>query len=126
MRIAVPMTGKDVAASLGACEAFRFYEDDHGHVVRTTDVPMEETGFDAALALLERRGVDVLLCAEPAEEERRSLASSGVLLSTGASGGADEAVRAYLGQAIACDPSNTCNYCGFKDTCAIPHDAPRS
>ena len=55
-------------------------------------------------------------------EERRALASAGLLLAPGASGGADEAARAYLGKAIACDPDNTCNYCGHRGKCEIRHE----
>ena len=117
MRIAVPVAGEAVSAPLSACEAFCFYEDDHGRIVRQFRVPVEERGFDAALALLEGYGVDVVVCGELSAEERRALASAGLLLAPGASGGADGAVRAYLGQAIACDPGNTCNYCGHRDEC---------
>lgn len=117
MRIAVPVVGEEVNAPFGTCEAFCFYEDDHGRIVRQFRVPVEGQGFDAALALLEGYGVDVVVCGELSAEERRTLASAGLLLAPGASGGADEAVRAYLGQAIACDPGNTCNYCGHRDEC---------
>ncbi len=120
MRIAVPVYGEDISPSLGESEAVRLYEDDHGKIVRQTSEPTD-CGFDALLALLERRGADVLLCAAPAPEEKRALAEAGLLLSTGASGNADAAVRAYLNAAIACDPNNTCNYCGHRDECALPH-----
>lgn len=124
MRIAVPVTGEAVSAPLGACEAFCFYEDDHGRIVRQFRVPVESGGFDAALALLERYGVDAVVCGELSAEEKRALASAGLLLAPGASGGADEAARAYLGRAIACDPNNTCNYCGRRDECGV-HDVAR-
>ena len=121
MRIAVPAAGGEVCASLGASEEIRFYEDDHGRIVRQYAETVEGGGFDAALALLERHGADVLLCGAPSDEERRTLALSGLLIAAGASGAADDAVRAYLSIAIACDPSNTCNYCGHKDECILPH-----
>lgn len=124
MRIAIPIAGDAVSARLGACEAFCFYEDDHGRIMRRFRVPMEGSGFDAALALLERYGVDVVVCGGLDAEERRALASAGLLLAPGASGGADEAARAYLGQAIACDPNNTCNYCGHRDECGV-HETSR-
>ena len=117
MRIAIPAAGEAVSATLDACEAFHFYEDDHGKIVRQFRVPMEGSGLAAVLALLERYGVDVVVCGALGAEEKRALASEGLLLAPGASGGADEAARAYLGQAIACDPSNTCNYCGHREEC---------
>ena len=117
MRIAVPVAGEAVSARFGACEAFCFYEDDHGRIVRRFRVPVEGGGFDAALALLERYGVDVVLCGGLSADEKRTLASEGLLLAPGASGGAEEAARAYLRQAVACDPDNTCNYCGHREEC---------
>lgn len=117
MRIAVPVVEGGVSARFDACEAFCFYEDDHGRIVRQFRVPVEDGGFDAALALLERYGVDVVVCGALSAEEKRLLASAGLLLAPETSGSADEAVRAYLNQAIACDPNNTCNYCAHRDGC---------
>ena len=119
MRIAVPVTGDRVAQGLDGCDAVRFYEDDHGRVTRRVTEPVARGG---ALALIEKRGVDVLLCRGLAEAERMELAASGLLLAEAAEGAADDALRAYLGAAIACDPSNDCNYCGHKGECAMPHD----
>ena len=123
MRIAIPVRGENVSASFGACEAFAFFEDDHGKILRQYRVPTEGAGFDAALSVLERYGVDVLVCGALEEEERRKLAASGLLLAAGASGSAEDAARRYLDGAIACDPDNDCNYCGHKDNCQLPHKA---
>lgn len=119
MRIAIPVTGDEVSASFGACEAFRFYEDDHGKIVRQFRASVEERSFDAALAALERYGVDVLVCGALSAEERKALAMSGLLLSPDASGDADAAALAYLGGAIAFDPANKCDYCGHKHECSM-------
>lgn len=119
MKIAVPIFGDEVCAGLEACEAVRFYEDDHGRVIRRVTEPAAR---GQALALIEKRGVDVLLCRGLAEAERAALAASGLLLAEASAANADDALRAYLGAAIACDPNNSCNYCGHKTECAMPHD----
>lgn len=119
MRIAIPVAGGEVSASFGACEGFRFYEDDHGKIVRQYYAPMESSGADAALAVLERYGVDVLLCGALNAEEKKMLALSGLLISSDTSGAADEAALRYLGGAIAFDPANTCDYCGHKHECSM-------
>lgn len=119
MRIAIPVVGDAVSASFGACEAFSFYEDDHGKIVRQFRVPMKDSGTDAALKLLERYGVDVLVCGALEAEEKQMLAMSGLLLSPDASGKADDAALRYLGGAIAFDPANTCDYCGHKHECSM-------
>jgi acetyl-CoA acetyltransferase len=120
LRIAVPVTGEAVSATLDGCAAVRFYEDDHGRVTRRSTEPVEP---GAARALIERRGVDALLCRALPEAERVELAMSGLLLAEASADTADDALRAYLGAAIACDPTNDCNYCGHKGECAMPRDA---
>ena len=60
MRIAIPIAGEEVFSPLGGAEAFRFYEDDHGRIVRQFLVPMEGSGTDAAIRLLERYGITVI------------------------------------------------------------------
>lgn len=119
MRIAIPVDGDTVSASFDTCEAFQFYEDDHGRITRRFRVPMEGGGADAALALLERYGVDVLICGGVTPEEKRAFALAGLLLSTDAAGGADDAALAYLGGAIAFDPANACDYCGHRHECSM-------
>lgn len=114
MRIAVPVNGEGVSA-LATCEGLRLFEDDHGRITRRSELAVDDTG--RALETLERCGADVLLCPALAEEERRALADAGVLLAQTEAVDAEEAVLAYLGRAVACDPSNDCNYCGFKDSC---------
>ena len=47
MRIAIPVAGETVASPLGDAEGFRFYEDDHGRIVRQFLVPMEERSTKA-------------------------------------------------------------------------------
>lgn len=118
MRIAVPIIGDGLCAVSSACTAVTLYEDDHGRVTKRVVVPV--AAGETALSVIERHGVDVLLCPAPPEAERRTLAASGLLLADAAAEDADGAVRAYLNAAIACDPSNDCNYCGFKDECALP------
>lgn len=110
MRIAIPVVGDDVSAVFGACEAVKFYEDDHGRILRQFTVPVEG-GADAALAVVEKHGVDVLVCVPLAPEEKRALALAGLLVAQGYVGGADAAAKAYLGETIASDPNNTCHIC---------------
>ena len=115
MRIAVPVNGEEQIAALEQCGTIKLYEDDHGRIVRQSSLPTE----GGALRAIEHCGVDVLVCGELTDAERRALAEDGVLLATGYGGSANAAVKAYLGTAIACDPSNNCNYCGHKTECDL-------
>ncbi len=119
MKIAVPVVEDRVSEGLNGCEAVRFYEDDHGRVTKRVTEP---TAPGEALALIERHGVDVMLCRGLTEQERGALAASGLLMAEAAAEVADDALRIFLGAAIACDPTNNCNYCGHKSECAMPHD----
>ena len=119
MRIAVPVNGEGMCAPLGGCDAVRFYEDDHGRVTKRVTEPVAR---GEALPLIEKRGVDVLLCHALTKRERMELAASGLLLAEASVEAADDALRIYLGAAIACDPANNCNYCGHKGECAMPHE----
>lgn len=112
MRIAIPVSGSAVAESLTACDAYRFYEDDHGRIVNSYTVPFAGNTVDDALRLLEPHSVDALVTPLLEGDARRAVMLSGLLLSMTASGEADDAALAYLGNAIAFDPANTCSACG--------------
>ena len=89
MRIAIPVRGDEVFSPLGEAEAFHFYEDDHGRIMRQFLVPMEKAGLDSALELLEQYGIDALIAGEVSAEERIAV------------------------------PNNHCNACGFKGACSL-------
>lgn len=119
MRIAIPVDRDSVSASLGACSAFRFYEDDHGRIVRQFSAPMEQSGTDAAITLLECYGIDALICGDISDPERRAVSAAGIMLFPAASATPDEAALRFLGGAIAFDENNTCNACGHGHSCSI-------
>ena len=119
MRIAVPVVNDSHTVTPAESEGFRFFEDDHGRIVRTFFVPREGTGAEAAVEQLEQYGVDALLCAMPAGEEKLALAAAGIMLFPHYSGDAERAVLDFLGGAVARDPSNTCNACGFQSACSL-------
>lgn len=119
MRIAIPVTGEVVSSPLGSAEGFQFYEDDHGKIVRQFLIPMEAPGTDAAVALLERCGIDALLCGAIDESERTAVSTAGLMLFPGYSGKADAAALHFLSGSIVSDPNNHCNACGFKGACSL-------
>lgn len=119
MRIAIPVTTDDTLAPLGSAAAFHFYEDDHGKVVRQFLVPAEQPGLDAAIALLERYGIDSLVCDAVSEDERREVAMAGIMLFPSAAARADDAALAFLSGTVAFDPTNTCNACGHGHACSL-------
>ena len=77
MRIAIPVVSGEVFSPLANAEAFHFYEDDHGKIVREFLEPMEESSTDAAVGLLERYGIDALLCGTIDDTERTAVGMAG-------------------------------------------------
>ena len=80
MRIAIPVVSGEVFSPLANAEAFHFYEDDHGKIVREFLEPMEESSTDAAVGLLERYGIDALLCGTIDDTERTAVGMAGIML----------------------------------------------
>ena len=62
MRIGIPVRGDDVFSPMGGAEAFHFYEDDHGRIMRQFLVPLPQPGLEEAIALLEQYGIDARIC----------------------------------------------------------------
>lgn len=119
MRIAIPVARDEVFAPLSGAEAFHFYEDDHGKIVRQFLVPMETSGTAAAIELLERYGIDALICGKVSEEERREAGAAGIMLFPDAAGSADKAALAFLSGTVVFDPNNACNACGHGHSCSM-------
>ena len=119
MRIAVPVKNGLVASSLTDSEGFQFFEDDHGTIVRRYFAARENGDVSAAVAQLEQYGVDALLCGPLSGEERLETAREGIMLFPTFSGAPEDAVLAFLGGAVARDPENKCNACGFQSSCSL-------
>ena len=117
MRIAVPVEGSGVGASLAACDGFRFFEDDHGKIVRSFFVPREGGCAGDTVAQLEQYGVDALVCGALPTDERVEASTAGLMVFPSFSGTAQDAVLAFLGGAVVRDPGNTCSACGFQSAC---------
>ena len=109
MRIAVPVSNDRTAETLSGIEGFQFFEDDHGRIVRRFFVPRAGEGAAAAVAV----------CGALPGDERLETAAAGILLFPTFSGTPEEAALAFLGGAVARDPNNKCNACGFQSSCSL-------
>ena len=119
MRIAVPVSNDRTAETLSGIEGFQFFVDDLGRIVRRFFVPRGGEGAAAAVAQLEPYGVDALVCGALPGDERLETAAAGILLFPTFSGTPEEAALAFLGGAVARDPNNKCNACGFQSSCSL-------
>ena len=96
MRIAVPYENGEVFQHFGHTEAFKIYEVEDDRVVSSEIIRSGGSGHGALAGLLGDRSIDVLICGGIGAGAQNALAERGIELCAGASGGADEAVAAYL------------------------------
>jgi len=96
MKIAVPYENGEVFQHFGHSEQFKIYEVENGAVVSDEIVDTRESGHAALASLLRDRTVDVLICGGIGGGAEAALTENGIKLCAGASGSADEAVKAYL------------------------------
>ena len=80
----------------GRTEVFKIYEIEDGTVLSQEVKYTDGVGHEAIAALLKDWGVDALLVGGMGEGAKNALAEAGVTVFSGVSGGADEAVRAFL------------------------------
>ena len=96
MKIAVPYENGEIFQHFGHSEQFKIYEVENGAVVSDEIVDTRESGHAALASLLRDRTVDVLICGGIGGGAEAALTENGIELCAGASGSADEAVKAYL------------------------------
>lgn len=80
----------------GRTEAFKLYDVEDGKVTATKMLPAVAGGHGALPQQLKANGVDVVICGGMGAPMLQALKSCGFTICAGVSGGADDAVRAYL------------------------------
>ena len=96
MRIAVTYENGNVFQHFGHTEEFKVYEVEDGKVISSEVIGSEGSGHGALAVLLSGKGIDVLICGGIGGGAQTALQEQGIELCAGASGSADEAVKAYL------------------------------
>lgn len=96
MTIAVPYENGLVFQHFGHTGQFKLYDVENGQITgeRTTDPA--GSGHGALAGFLSGLGVDTLICGGIGAGAQQALAQAGIRLYGGVTGGADEAVRAFL------------------------------
>ena len=110
MRIAVTYQDGQIFQHFGHTERFKIYDCEDGAVTLATTVHMDGTGHGALAGALKNMQVDTLICGGIGGGARQALAEAGITLYPGASGSADEAVRALLEGRLQYDPDTTCSH----------------
>lgn len=121
MKIAVTYENGQVFQHFGHCENFKIYETDGSGILSSEVVPTLGSGHGALAGFLRERGVDTLICGGIGGGARTALADAGIRLYPGASGNADDCVRALLGGTLAFDPDTVCSHHEAEHTCGEHH-----
>ena len=120
MRIAVTYNNGEIFQHFGHSEEFKVYEVQDGKVVASEVIGSEGQGHGALAALLDGKGIDVLICGGIGGGAQAALAERGIELCAGAAGDADAAVEAYLAgelvnTGVNCDHHGEGHTCGGHD-----------
>ncbi len=116
MRIAVTYEQGDVFQHFGHTGEFKVYEVEEGKVISSEIISSDGSGHSALAALLNDKGIDVLICGGIGGGAQRALEERGIELCAGASGSADEAVAAYLRGELVNTGAN-CSHHGEGHSC---------
>ncbi len=108
MRIAVTYENGQIFQHFGHTPAFKLYDTAEGRITRTEVLDTAGSGHGALAGWLKERGVETLICGGIGAGARAALAEAGIALYGGASGGADEAIVAFLTGTLAFDADAQC------------------
>ncbi len=100
MKIAVTYENGEVFQHFGHTEQFKLYETADGRVVSEKLIDAGGSGHEALADYLRGLSVDVLICGGIGGGAQMALREAGITLYGGNTGGADEAVKAFLAQTL--------------------------
>ena len=115
-RLAVTYENGEVFQHFGHTEEFKVYEVEDGKIINSEIIGSNGSGHGALAGLLEKKKIDVLICGGIGGGAQAALAERGIELCAGASGNADEAVKAYLNGELVNTGAN-CNHHGEGHSC---------
>lgn len=110
MKIAVTYSDGEVFQHFGHTEQFKIYTAEGGKVLSSQIVGTDGSGHGALAGFLREKGVEVLICGGIGGGARAALLQAGIQLFGGVTGGADEAVQAYLAGSLGYDPDAHCDH----------------
>lgn len=118
MKIAVTYENGQIFQHFGHTEQLKVYEVENGSVKASRVVSTNGSGHGALAGLLVALKVDTLICGGIGGGAQAALASAGIRLFGGVTGGADEAVAALLAGTLSYQPEIRCAH--------HPHEAGHS
>ena len=116
MKIAVTYENGNVFQHFGHTEEFKVYQVEDGEIISTEILGSNGTGHGALAGLLNDSDIDVLICGGIGGGAQAALQEQGIELCAGATGDADEAVKAYLNGDLVNTGAN-CDHHGEGHSC---------
>ncbi len=111
MKIAVAYDNGDVHTNFGMAKEFKLYHIEDGKIAADEVVASTKTmNKEYLVELLTSHGVTDVICSGIPSFQKNVLAKADITVSTGASGNADQQVRAFLLGDPLGDPCNSCGY----------------
>ena len=120
-RIAVTYENGEVFQHFGHTEEFKVYEVEDGKIINSEVIGSNGSGHGALAGLLGENRIDVLICGGIGGGAQAALQERGIELCAGASGNADEAVKAYLSGELVNTGAN-CSHHGEGHSCGDHED----
>lgn len=110
MKIAVTYENENIFQHFGHTEHFKIYNISNGSITDSKIVNSAGRGHEALAGFLFGLNVDAVICGEIGAGAQNALAQAGIKFYSGASGNADEAVKALLAGNLDCNSNIVCNH----------------
>lgn len=117
MKIAVTYDNNQVFQHFGHTEQFKVYDITDGAINSSAVVDTNGSGHGALADFLRSLGADTLICGGIGGGARTALTQAGIKLYPGASGNADDCVKALLAGTLDYNPDTMCNHHGEGHVC---------
>lgn len=115
--IAVTYADGQVFQHFGHSEQFKIYTVADHKVIGSKVIGTEGNGHEALAALLEQKGIDVLICGGIGGGAIHALSECGIKVVPGAAGDADAAVADYLNGKLSVNMEANCSHHDAEDAC---------
>ncbi len=110
MRIAVTYENGQIFQHFGHTEQFKVYDVENGAIVSSEVVDTNGSGHGALAEVLSSLKIDVLICGGIGGGAQMALKEVGIKLFGGVSGSADDAVNAFIANALNYNPDVKCSH----------------
>lgn len=121
MRIAVTYENGMIFQHFGHTEQFKIYDVSEGKILGEQVVDTMGNGHGALAGFLLEQKVDALICGGIGGGAQNALAQAGIRLFGGVSGGADDAVKAFLEGNLGYHLNVQCSHHGEEHSCGEHH-----